>query len=652
MPEQTERAMRGGIFHSGDLGKKNENGDFVLIGRANDMIKINGNRIEPAEIEAAFKHITNKDWCAVRGFEKPEQSFICLYYTGGLEQDEQEIRDAMQNYLPYYMIPAHFVKIDTVPLLPNGKLNRKELPEPDLNADRAEYVAPVGEFETNLCKAFEEILHVEKVGRTENFYDLGGSSLSALEVLAYMNLDDLSAVDIYQGRTAEKITEIYQDRQDSAVNNAKLSDEEREEKARQVPHHVPPIQAFVLDFQLFNAKASMFMFRFLISFEDNSDANAERVLNAAKKLIAHQSIFGTIFEFNDLSELITRYDKSVIQDLKLENISDEECEKILNMTPKPFKMLGGPLVTLRVFKTPSGVKAYFVFHHLAMDGSSVQLVMRNFVKAYLNQPMDLDTYYSYLQLQDDNLKSKSFKDAKEYYKNNYENIDWCGNIVPDKDEPGNTNGVIPIPFNIAPKLMAELEKRHGTSRNEFILTAIILALHKIENKDNVMSSFAFHNRVEKYSKNAGGLTLLLVPVGVNLKTCKTLNDLYKAVRKKSIDGLAASTYDWLAKRTNPFVDEVLLYVYETASITGYKFFDEIGAKFKALLNTSNEAALRLTVLQIFEKPNEITGIVAYMTNKYSEQKMTRFAETVGNIINKMAQVQDSSSVSIAEILNF
>ncbi len=212
MPEQTERAMRGGIFHSGDLGKKNENGDFVLIGRANDMIKINGNRIEPAEIEAAFKHITNKDWCAVRGFEKPEQSFICLYYTGGLEQDEQEIRDAMQNYLPYYMIPAHFVKIDTVPLLPNGKLNRKELPEPDLNADRAEYAAPVGEFETNLCKAFEEILHVEKVGRTENFYDLGGSSLSALEVLAYMNLDDLSAVDIYQGRTAEKIAEIYQDR--------------------------------------------------------------------------------------------------------------------------------------------------------------------------------------------------------------------------------------------------------------------------------------------------------------------------------------------------------------------------------------------------------------------------------------------------------
>ncbi len=118
----------------------------------------------------------------------------------------------MQNYLPYYMIPAHFVKIDTVPLLPNGKLNRKELPEPDLNADRAEYAAPVGEFETNLCKAFEEILHVEKVGRTENFYDLGGSSLSALEVLAYMNLEDLSAVDIYQGRTAEKIAEIYQDR--------------------------------------------------------------------------------------------------------------------------------------------------------------------------------------------------------------------------------------------------------------------------------------------------------------------------------------------------------------------------------------------------------------------------------------------------------
>ena len=131
LPEQTKEAFRDGLFHSGDLAKKNPNGDYVLLGRSGDMIKINGNRIEPAEIEAAVKEALDIDWCAVRGFEEEDKSFLCAYYTEDVTFDTGELRKELLKRLPYYMIPAYFMKIDSVPLKESGKLDRKALPEPD-----------------------------------------------------------------------------------------------------------------------------------------------------------------------------------------------------------------------------------------------------------------------------------------------------------------------------------------------------------------------------------------------------------------------------------------------------------------------------------------------------------------------------------------
>ena len=83
LPEQTKKALRGGIYHTGDIGKKLPDGNLVLMGRSTDMIKINGNRIEPAEIEAVGKKVLGVKWCAARGFEDPVHAFVCLYYTEG-----------------------------------------------------------------------------------------------------------------------------------------------------------------------------------------------------------------------------------------------------------------------------------------------------------------------------------------------------------------------------------------------------------------------------------------------------------------------------------------------------------------------------------------------------------------------------------------
>ena len=79
LPEETKKAFVNGMYHSGDLARKDEKGNYMLLGRSNDMIKINGNRIEPAEIEAAVKTVLGIDWVAAKGFEDNGKSFLCAY---------------------------------------------------------------------------------------------------------------------------------------------------------------------------------------------------------------------------------------------------------------------------------------------------------------------------------------------------------------------------------------------------------------------------------------------------------------------------------------------------------------------------------------------------------------------------------------------
>ena len=101
--------------------------------------------MEPAEIESVFKRLTGAGWAAVRAFaEEGSSGLLCVYYTNALSLDEDALRHRMEAYLPYYMIPSCFLRIEEIPLRPNGKLDRKALPAPDPRLLRRGFVPPEG----------------------------------------------------------------------------------------------------------------------------------------------------------------------------------------------------------------------------------------------------------------------------------------------------------------------------------------------------------------------------------------------------------------------------------------------------------------------------------------------------------------------------
>ena len=645
MPDTTKDALKGGLYHSGDLGKWDENGNLVLLGRTNDMIKINGNRIEPAEIEAAFKAITGKAWCAAKGFEKPDQSFIALYYQGELDKSTEELRDQMGQKLPYYMIPAYFIPVDEIPLLPNGKLDRKALPKPNQGFVRGEYIAPETELEKKLCEVFAKVLELDRVGVTENFYELGGDSLKAMEVLVQMDLDDLSAIDIFQGATASKIVSLYEAK---IAKKENISEEDKEERARLAPHSIPPVQLNVLDFQLFSPKAPMWIFPFLFSF--GKDADQDRIYEAARKVMEWHPIFSTVFEFDENCVLVQRFDPSKRKDLHIEHMTDAEFEEMKKKPFPTFQLLGEPMVRLQMIVTDSDTHLLFTFHHIVMDGSSIQIIFNNLARAYTGEALVLDTYYSYLEDEERVEGTTAYEEAHNYYQRRYDGIDWCENIEPDKEEPGNINATFPIETNLTPENLEAIEKRCNISRNGFISAVTLLALAKQSGKKDVLTSFVFNNRADQRKKTAGGLLARTIPVGIRLGELQTLADLYEGIRRQSADGIGNCIYDWVILRENPYVNDILPVVYETSSITGFGFLAKMGATMTPM-DAHNEAALHRTMLQVFDTPKQISILLSYMATRYSEEKIGEYAKLISMYTNMLMSVSDPASVSIVELLS-
>ena len=210
LPEQTERVLQKGFYHTGDIGYKNEKGDLIICGRSDDMIKIDGNRVEPAEIEGVARDILQVENITAKGFSG-ENAFIALY---GLTKEigdrfETEkiaaLREQFSRRLPRYMIPTYYIALEKFPTNANGKISRRLLSPPSREGEMVAYAPPATETEALLCEKMQEILGNERMGRYDDFYQRGGDSLKTILLVTECQQLNFSSADVYKYRTPEKL---------------------------------------------------------------------------------------------------------------------------------------------------------------------------------------------------------------------------------------------------------------------------------------------------------------------------------------------------------------------------------------------------------------------------------------------------------------
>ncbi|MEH1848674.1 MAG: amino acid adenylation domain-containing protein [Nostoc sp.] len=201
------------LYKTGDMIRYLPNGSLEYLGRIDHQVKIRGFRIELGEIEAALaKHPAVREVVAIAWEDKLGEKSIIAYvvFSHTSAPSISELRTHVLELLPEYMIPSAFVVLDALPLTPNGKVDRRALPDPQgLRPElTAAYEAPKSDIEQAIATVWQEVLHIEKVGVNDNFFDLGGNSLLIVQVnnkLRKLFNQDLSIVEIFQNPTISSL---------------------------------------------------------------------------------------------------------------------------------------------------------------------------------------------------------------------------------------------------------------------------------------------------------------------------------------------------------------------------------------------------------------------------------------------------------------
>ncbi len=183
-PFQPEGSAR--LYQTGDRARYLDNGTIEFFGRRDSQVKLRGYRIELAEIETVLCREPSVREAIVTAREDTPGDQRLVAYVVGHDLETDALRESLRSQLPDYMVPSYFVAMDSLPLTSNGKVDRSALPAPESSSTEstAHYAPPRGELEESLAAIWQDVLKVDRVGVSDNFFDLGGHSLSLIRVHA------------------------------------------------------------------------------------------------------------------------------------------------------------------------------------------------------------------------------------------------------------------------------------------------------------------------------------------------------------------------------------------------------------------------------------------------------------------------------------
>jgi nonribosomal peptide synthetase DhbF len=201
------------MYKTGDRARYRADGSIEILGRLDEQVKVNGFRMEPGEITSVLlQHPAVSEAVVILRTETYGEKRLVAYFVPRQEHnpDSAELRDFIRRFLPPYMIPAFFIALPSIPLTPNGKMDRKALPVPGDLLLLTGYVAPRSDAEKIMTGIWQNTLHLEQVGIHDNFFELGGASIQSLQIVAKANLYGIriSVENLFEFQTIADLVEF------------------------------------------------------------------------------------------------------------------------------------------------------------------------------------------------------------------------------------------------------------------------------------------------------------------------------------------------------------------------------------------------------------------------------------------------------------
>ena len=363
------------IYHTGDLARINEEGLFEYVGRKDRQIKIRGYRIEPAEIEALLNRYEGIDNALVTAAKIGGQKVLIAYYVSAKPIDKGLLSEYVLQNKPLFMCPSFYVHMKEFPLTAIGKIDMERLPLPEREADEGSYETPVTEIEKTLSALYAEILSVKRVGRQDDFYSLGGDSISATTLLlrVYQSFScRINIRDIMENPVLKDLSK--------KIENALSAKEEPD----CVIEPLAPASLYAVS----NAQKRMYTVQELSEKDDptyllfmtlrtEGAFDEKRVQHVLKQLFVRHESLRTSFHMTD-SGLVQKIEPA--EDTWIKDAIDRARTDVL---PRFVSMDDAPLFYWR-FKRQ---EITFEWHHIISDGRSVVLFAREFVALYQGESL-------------------------------------------------------------------------------------------------------------------------------------------------------------------------------------------------------------------------------------------------------------------------
>ncbi|CAD5108459.1 non-ribosomal peptide synthetase [Zestomonas carbonaria] len=562
-------AQGGRMYRTGDWVRRNGEGELVFVGRMDGQVKIRGYRVELAEIEHHLRESSGIENALVRvvGEEEARQLVAYLVPTAMPQEGPagqaflDRIRAELKQALPEHMVPAHLLVLERLPVTANGKVDVKALPEPV--ASLATYVAPYTSLQIRLAGIWAEVLQVERVGLTDNFFALGGHSLLATQVVSRAR--KRLGIDI-------PLRALF-DTADLLAFTQAVQGLEREQEAgiepldRRAPLPVSHAQHRQWLFWKLHPQSTAYNTPLAVRMRGALDREALQA--ALDALVARHEALRTVFhEENGLpwQRVLPAHPVAIgYEDLagRGEEVLARRLDEEVFAT---FDLERGPLIRARLFRTREDEHLLAVtLHHIVSDGWSMSVMVREFTAAYnaratgraqALQPLPVQ-YADYAAWQRQRLAEGQMQAQLAYWKAKLEDDFEVLELPADRIRPpvqSHRGGRLDIrlPAELAANLRRLAVEANATLFHVFLAAfAILLARYSGRDKINIGVPVTNRNRLEL--EGLIGFFVNTIVARIGLDRTATFSRLLAAVKETTLEAQANKDipFDVLVEELKP-----------------------------------------------------------------------------------------------------
>ncbi|MDQ1351194.1 MAG: tyrocidine synthetase, partial [Acidobacteriota bacterium] len=631
-----------GIYRTGDLVRwvpdPMARGTYIIefLGRIDQQVKIRGFRVEPGEIEKRLLNYPGvKEVVVVALGRESRDSYLCAYVVSEDEKVVTESREFLAKEFPDYLIPSYFVRLEKIPLTPNGKLDRKALPKPELKLVES-YIAPRDEIEKKLAVLWSEVLGVTSIGIDDNFFRLGGHSLKATILISKIHKEFDASIPLSKIFITPTIRDLANYIKLS-VKNKYVSIEPVEKKEY---YALSSSQKRLYVLYQMGLRGIEYNLPFFAILEGEIDKN--KFENTFGLLISrHESLRTTFHMINDDPVQKIHDEIGFAIDYKY---SSTDYTNSTSDFVRYFDLAQAPLI--RVALAKSGVEKHLLMvdmHHIIADGTSMDILVKDFMALYQGEglPELRLQYKDFSGWQNNEKRGASLKQQGEYWLNEFAGEITVLELPIDYLRPavqifeGNR-----ISFEIekeAAVVLKALTLKTGATMYMVLLSLYTVFLSKVTNQEDIIIGSPIAGRRHADLENIIGIFVNTLALRNYPSREKKFTDFLAEVKGKVLKAFENQDYQYedLVERVvigrdtsrNPLFDT--MFVLQNMEIADLNILDLKLSPYP-YKNKTAKFDISLTAVEAKEK---LFFNFEYSTKLFKEETIKRFIAYFKNIVN-------------------